>query len=326
MNTTSVNTPIMATQSNTRNKAYALEQFHALGSTIEFCLVPESTQTEACIALLKAEVEEFERRFSRFQPTSELSLINAQSGVPVRVTQEMLELFLIAQKFHSLTGGLFNPLIAHALSKAGYSVSFERISDASDFHEPTRSVRSFSECQANSEERTITLPKGLVIDFGGIGKGFLADSLQAIVKKVTADFCLSLGGDLVVSGKNEHNESWVIQVQDPFQLEKNVVQFRVPDGSWGIATSGIGKRNGMKNDHFWHHIIDPRTGKPSTSDVLSVTVIAPTTVEADVFAKTAVILGAQKGYDWITEQHAEALIITKNKQQRMTSGMKKMII
>ena len=115
---------------------------------------------------------------------------------------------------------------------------------------------------------------------------------------------------------------WSIELADPFDHERDVLTLRLRDQA--IATSGIDRRRWQRADGTWqHHLIDPRTGQPSTSDLLTATVIAPVTLDAEVYAKTVFLLGSEEGRRFVDEHPALAVcLITTAGEMTLSKTMK----
>jgi len=119
------------------------------------------------------------------------------------------------------------------------------------------------------------------------------------------------GGDIAVSGSQRDGSPWVIGVADPLHPGENLAILRV--GRRGVATSGRDYRRWKLDGGWQHHIIDPRTGKPAETDVLSATVVALNVMEAEIAAKLVLILGSQAGLAWLEAQPwLAALLVLEN--------------
>jgi thiamine biosynthesis lipoprotein len=153
--------------------------------------------------------------------------------------------------------------------------------------------------------RTILAPEGAGIDLGGIGKGRAVDRLAAILGTP----CLvNGGGDIVAAGRPHDGSAWLVGVEDPRAPERDLTVFAVNDR--GIATSSRLRRVWQQGEHRLNHLIDPRTGRPSSSDVVQATVIAPTALLADYHAKVALLLGAGRGLAYLNrEPDVEGLLV-----------------
>lgn len=303
------------------------DRFQALGSTIEGGFRGDPKATKDLWAEIRLAVSRFGDRFSRFLPGSELSQLNSHAGSSVSVSPELYALLHVARGMWERTQGLVDPTIGYALIQAGYDRSFESLKDTQKI--PTRPNAKMALVKAtmadvilHPETRTVHLPLNVSLDLGGLGKGYLLDQLVASVEAVTTDYWLSLGGDLLVSGVNEQGKPWVIGVQDPTAHAQDWAQLVPPPGRWAIATSGVTKRKGVHEGVAWHHLIDPRTGKPSNTDVLGATVLAPSALEADVMAKAVLLQGSRDGIAWAEQQpNINALVITSDRTIQSTSGM-----
>src|SRR6185436_17010833 len=153
--------------------------------------------------------------------------------------------------------------------------------------------------------RRILMPEGCGIDLGGIGKGWAVDRLAAMLGTP----CLvNGGGDVYAAGTPSDDDAWRVGVADPFRAERDLVMLRVIDR--GVATSSSLKRRWRVGDAMLHHLIDPRTGGPSNSDAVQVTVVAPTATGADYLAKVTLLRGAAGGLAGLNDEpDAEGVIV-----------------
>jgi thiamine biosynthesis lipoprotein len=138
----------------------------------------------------------------------------------------------------------------------------------------------------------VTKPEGIRLDLGGIGKGFAVDR-AAVILATTGNFLIDAGGDIFAAGDGEDGAGWLVAVSGPPPECEDIALLRLKGEA--LATSTVSVRRWQRGSRWMHHIIDPRTGEPAASDVLSASVIAPTTVEAEVIAKVAVLLGSEEG-------------------------------
>jgi thiamine biosynthesis lipoprotein len=239
----------------------------------------------------------------------------------------MIDILLKAKMMWQITDGLVDPTVGSALIAAGYDQSIEKLSDNIDEVAMTKVFhQSLTDVKIDPTKNQITLPIKTSLDFGGIGKGYLLDKLIPLVETQATDYWLSLGGDLVVSGTEESGQVWSIGVQNPLDHEHDLAKIQPLSGRWAIATSGITKRRGFRHGKKWHHLIDPRTGQPAVTDVLSGMAIAKTGLEADVYAKNVLLLGAEDGIAWAIKQgDFEALAITDKLELISTPGMKPLL-
>jgi thiamine biosynthesis lipoprotein len=259
------------------------------------------------------EVEQFfqaaHTRFTRFDPQSELCALNASQGQAFPASAQLFEAVELAAYYSAQTNGLFNPTIIGALEAAGYDRTFDELRPRSNLPEtPSSSIKSMADVKLDRSRQTITLPMGVRLDLGGIAKGWAVQ--QAAQQLAKFGPCLvDAGGDIMTVGIVPGTAHWTIEIADPFDRAQDITSLRLRDRA--VATSGIDRRRWQRGDTWQHHLIDPRTGQSSTSDLMSVTVIAPTTVEAEVYAKAVFVLGADAGLYLIeTRPMLAACVIT----------------
>ena len=269
--------------------------------------------------------EDWEQRFSRFRPDSELSQMNRSSGFPWKASREMWQVFQAARAAEEISDGMVNPLTLQALEACGYKKSFSEIQKG--LEGSALSIQN-SSCEAACSKPTIPLssvkddpachtlllPPGSGLDFGGITKGWAAH--QAMNRlKIYGPALVNAGGDIAISGLMNTGEPWKIGIDDPFNTERDLELIEV--GRAGVATSGRDYRRWLQGSQSRHHLIDPRTGEPACTDLICVTVIASDVLRAETAAKTILILGSQAGWIWLERQPAlAALLVFEDGRQR----------
>jgi thiamine biosynthesis lipoprotein len=266
-------------------------QFSAMNAEVRiFTASVDSPQT---MVAAEESFHNLERRFSRFLPDTELSYLNERRSARVRVSAEMLAVLRLCVRMHRATGGLFDPAILPSLERAGYDRSFEQVpAEGAASRAPMPARQSITQVSIDASRSAVRLPDGMRLDFGGIGKGFAVDRAATIMAPLS-DFLVDAGGDIVARGDGPSGEGWLVAVGHPLSPETELMRVVLQDEA--IATSGIVRRRWRRGGSELHHIIDPRSGEPSETDCHSVSVIAPTAVEADVFAKSAIIAGSAGG-------------------------------
>lgn len=280
----------------------------ALNSEIVLTLiVRDEAQAKSTFQLLWSTINSFEKRFSRFLPDSELSSFNASAGKPTKISPEFRKLVLSSQKFSKLTNGLYNPLVLPALQKAGYVGSWPEPSKFVDqLNYSKRQVFSYDAIKVEPESAAI--PANSALDFGGIGKGYLLDQLAELLEKnAIKSYWLYLGGDIICAGFDHEKQAWKVSIADASDEEVVTETLLNKSGSrMSVATSGVVKRKG----EGWHHIIDPRTGLPADTDVLTATIVNASGTAADIYAKSLIILGSKIAEAFTVEKKSYAIVQT----------------
>lgn len=262
---------------------------------------------------------EMERRLSRFRPDSELSRLNLRSGDEVTVSPELFRVLDAAQEFCRVTVGVFDPAVLPQLEAAGYDRSFELIPEISPDRASTPACKpagSLRQVRLDARRLTVRAPPGVRLDLGGIGKGYVVDRAAELMDEV-GDFLIDAGGDIFASGKGPDGLGWPVSVANPFDVEaEDVSVLRLWDEA--LATSTTAVRRWERGGQTLNHLIDTRTGQPIGNNVVSVSVIAPSATEADVLAKTALMLGHEKGRSLLESQRAAGLFVLGDQTCRRT--------
>jgi thiamine biosynthesis lipoprotein len=259
--------------------------------------------------------QRFESRFSRFLAGSELTRFNQRKTAAVTVSDEMHDLLSESLRLHELTGGVFNPLVLQSLERAGYDVSFENVIEAKKAPASSGPLPGLTCLELDGH--SASLPLGLRLDFGGIGKGYSVD-LAATLLAEAADYLIDAGGDIYASGLAPDGGPWYVDVADPTKPESRVDVVALSNQA--IATSWTTRRRWKTADGWAHHLIDPRTGLPAESGVIGSTVIVSRAVEADVFAKCALILGPEEGSAFLEARGAHGLLVLEDGSIRTTGN------
>ncbi len=280
--------------------------FRAMGCEMLAILEQDTESKPLILNDIPAWFEEWEETFSRFRLNSELSRLNRTFDQPVEVSEAFWDVFQTALWADELTEGLVTPTVLDAVIEAGYNRPFNDIPAyyQSAAMQPTPiQNHPLSMIVADACSHTVNLPQGVRLDFGGLAKGWAAH--QTVERLQEYGPCLmNAGGDIALSGPQADGKPWPIGVSNPFQAGTDLEVLHLK--RCGIASSGKDRRHWNRNGTPRHHIINPFTGLPAETDLLRVTVVAPTVLEAEAAAKTAFILGWQKGLEWIESRPAFA--------------------
>ncbi len=263
-------------------------------------------------------VADLERRWSRFQRTSEISLMNDCAGSPVTVSGETLGLVERALEGAHVTDGRYDPTVLGAVLRAGYDRSFELMQEATAGSGSTL-ASGWDRIAIDRTASTVTLPAGVGFDPGGIGKGYAADLLVGeLVANGASGACASLGGDLRAEGEAPGAGPWTIAIDHPLRAEPAAV---IGLGAGAVATSSRARRTWGAKGHERHHLIDPATGQPAASGLLSATAVAAEAWRAEVLAKAAFIQGFPRGLEVLTSIGAAGVVVDDDGAVHESLGM-----
>lgn len=264
-----------------------------MGSTAE--LLVWGPRAEILATRAVAHLEGLEQCWSRFRPDSALSAVNAHAGRGPQTVHGPLALALArAREAHTLTSGRFDPTILTALRALGYDRTFAKVRGRVGSAPDRAMVPGFDyvHLEGSATSMTIELAEGVGIDLGGIGKGLAADLVVADLREQGAvSVCCSLGGDIRVAGPGpDADGTWSIPVEDP-RTDRRLFSFDLLDDAIAQSSTLVRRwRRTNGSDH--HHLLDPRTGAPTATDLVGAVVTTRDAWEADVLAKTAVVAGS----------------------------------
>ena len=241
----------------------------------------------------------YDRALSRFKPESELCALNADPRAVVPASDLLRSAISAAIAAATMSDGLVDPTLLDELVSAGYRDSWDgsrRLNleatmpaVAAPRHPARPNARSrWREIAVDDRAGTITRPPGVRIDTGGTGKGHAAD-LAGTLLDGYAHWAVDCGGDVRIGGDPAAVRR--VDIEHPFTGEL-IDGFRVGDGA--VATSGLRSRIWRDSaGTVGHHLLDPATGRPSFTGLIAVTALAPTGVEAEALAKTALLSGPE---------------------------------
>jgi thiamine biosynthesis lipoprotein len=266
---------------------------------------------------------DWEQCLSRFRDTSELSQLNRAHGKWTPVSSVLWEVVDAAFLAAFQSDGLVSPALLDALEATGYDRSFDLLGAATA--RPSESaalpaVRMISRprvapwwtIERDAKAQALCLPPGMRLDLGGVAKGWAADRAARMLSR-SGPALVDAGGDIAMSGPLAGGAPWTVGVADPNAPDADLETLLIRRG--GVATSGRDYRRWQHAGRWQHHILDPRTGQPAITDVLSATVVAPSARAAEVGAKVALILGSRDGLAWIEARtELAALLVLEDGQ------------
>jgi thiamine biosynthesis lipoprotein len=255
------------------------------------------------------ELEALEHQASRFRGDSEISRLHRSKGEMFLVSDGLAEAIEAALAAARWTNGLVDPTVGGALVSLGYDrdlAAIDRDGDPSD--QPRLPAPGWGSVRL--EGRIVHLPHGITLDLGATAKGLGSDRAAAAAftdMGRTGGVLVSLGGDIAVAGRCPQGGWPVLVDEDPIAHDGSQAQVvRLIEGA--LATSSVGCRRWRRGDQDLHHIIDPRTGSPSTGPWRTASVAALTCVVANA-ASTALIVGGEEAERWLSETGLPARLV-----------------
>lgn len=258
---------------------------------------------------------------------SDVEKINENAGKKyVKVNPETFYVIKTALKYGKISGGNFDITIAPLANLWGIGTNHARVPSESQIKEVMKYI-NYRDVLLNAKDYEVKLKKqGMAIDLGGIAKGYAADEIENIMKKNGIKHALiNLGGSSVyMYGSKPDGSNWNIGIQDPFG-DKGKYFAIVSGKDMLIDTSGNYERYFIQNGKRYHHILNPFTGYPAESGVVSTTIVSTNikSIDADALSTITFILGVEKGMKLIESMPGvDAIFVTPDYKVYATSGLK----
>jgi thiamine biosynthesis lipoprotein len=281
-----------------------------MGCNFEITVVAtDSAEANLVIAIAVEEVTRIEHLISSWDAHSQTSKINDNAGIqPVKVDRELLDLIERAISISKLTDGAFDISYASMDRIWKFDGSMSEMPTEEDIQASVAKV-GFQNILINHEDTTVFLKlDGMKIGFGAIGKGYAADRAKALlVQRGITSGIINASGDMNTWGLQPNGVPWKVAITNPMDKHKAFAMLPITNGA--VVTSGNYEKYVTLNGKRYSHIIDPRTGYPSTG-IVSVTVFAPSAELADALATSVFVMGKDVGLNRIRQMpNIECIII-----------------
>lgn len=268
-----------------------------------------------------AEIERIEKLISSWDIDSETSEINRFAGMrPVKVSQELFDLIKRALNIAKITNGAFDITYA-SMDKIWKFDGSMKVFPSEEKIKNSIAKVGYQKVVLNEEDLTVYLPeKGMKIGFGAIGKGYAASrTKKLLISKGVKAGLINAGGDLTSWGTKETGEKWLVGITNP--LDKDKVFSWLPIVESSVATSGNYEKYVYFKGKKYTHIIDPRTGYP-TSGVKSVTIFAKDAELCDALATAVYVMGVDAGLHFINQlDGVDVLVVDDDSEIHKSSGV-----
>ena len=258
-------------------------------------------------------IEAIDSKLSLTKANSEVSAINANAGIgAVSVSKETYNLIKRAMELSEQTNGAFNPLIGSLTALWGIGSDHARIPSSEEI---TQLLPYTSKEHIHFDDSTSSIyldDNRTQIDLGGIGKGYASDVVaQYLEDNKVSKAIINLGGNVYVLGSKSEKESWVVGLQNP-DSDYGGYYATVDVADSAVITSGAYERFTVEDGQTYHHILDPKSGYPSSSNLLSASIISPDATLADALSTAVFVLGEDEGSALIKKMGVKAVLLTND--------------
>ena len=275
---------------------------------------------DAQAALQEAEecIQQVEGLWSVTDEDSEIYQANHSGGQPVTVSEETAEIISFALEMAQRTGGALDPTIYPVLTAWGFTTDSKQVPSQQQIAQLLEQV-GYDRIQINGSE--LTVPDGMELDLGAVGKGYTADLVTEILRRHGVSSALiSLGGNIQAIGSRPDGSDWRLGIRAPWE-SGNLGVLTVSDAA--VVTSG-GYENYFDDEQgniYWH-ILDPSTGYPADSGLQSVTIVGREGKMCDALSTALFVMGAQSAEQYWRENGGfEMLLATDSGEILITEGI-----
>lgn len=279
-----------------------------MASDLHLITVGATSHCEVAVSTALAQLDHYERCWSRFLPTSDISRINRSTGGGLAVDDATLTLLTVMANGHRITDGRFDPTVLPALAASGYAASKLDPTAVSEFTTVDGVRPAVTDVVLDVAAGMVQVPAGLTLDAGGIGKGLAADLIVAQLLHAGLDGALvSIGGDMAMAGTSPDAAGWLVTVEQPDPRDGDLCTLAISAG--GVATSSTRSRRWLHDGSERHHHIDPATSQPSTTDLATVTAIAGNGWLAEIHATAALSCGTDGVIGYLADHGLSGLAV-----------------
>lgn len=293
----------------------AESSFFAMNTYMTFTAYGE--QAEAALADAGERVTELEALWSVTEEGSEIWQANHSGGETVEVSEETAELISFALEMAEKTDGALDPTIYPVLKAWGFTTDVKQVPSQEEIDALLEYV-DYEKIVLDGN--LLTVPEGMELDLGAVGKGYAGDLAAEAVRAHGIDCAiLSLGGNIQAVGSRPDGTDWRIGLRSPWE-DGTLGVLRISDSA--VVTSG-GYENYFEDEDgsvYWH-ILDPETGCPADSGLLSVTIICPQGRMGDALSTALFVMGPQKAEEyWRENGDFEMILVTDEGEILITEG------
>ena len=281
-------------------------------------LVAYGEDGQEALAAAAREINRLEQELSRTVCTSYIYKLNENGSAAV--SEETANLLKNALDYSAATGGLFDMTVAPLVSLWGITTDSPRVPSQSEMDALLPLVGSD---HVHLDGQTVTLDAGCAVDLGGIAKGYASDRVAQVLKQyAVTGAAVSLGGNVYVCGQKPDGTAWSVAVQDPKKTDAYAMTLDLTD-VFAVTSGGYQRYFTDADGTVYQHILDPRTGYPAQTDLLSVTVIGQNGTMADAYSTALYVMGEQAACDFWRQSGGafDLVLITADGRVLYTPGL-----
>lgn len=263
------------------------------------------------------------QRLSWREEASEIGQMNLLAGkepyknISPEVSGYLTDILDIADK----SGGALDPTVGNISRLWDFGGGYERLPESEEI---AAALEKTGWEKLVIAENSIFLPEGMSLDIGAVGKGIGADRAAEFIKSQEdiEGAVIALGGSIALIGSRPDRAPWKLAIANPRGKEGEILGVLKLSGECFLSTSGDYEKYFMADKKRYHHILNPKTGYPAESGLISVTVVCDSGLKSDGLSTACFVLGLEQGMELLKEYGAEGVFVDEGKNVYLTEGLK----
>ncbi|MDU7243189.1 FAD:protein FMN transferase [Clostridium sp.] len=269
-------------------------------------------------------VKELESTLSINENGTLVDKINESAGIePVKVDYDTYTVIKKGLEYAKLSNGLFDISVGPIVKLWNIGLPEAKVPTQEEIDSRIPLV-GYSDVELNDEENTVFLKRqGMMIDLGGVAKGYTADVISDILtEEGVKSAIIDLGGNIFAHGSKVDGSTWRIGIQNPFSDRGDIIG-TITVKNKSIVTSGIYERYIEKDGIKYHHILSPKTGYPYENEIAGITIISDKSSDGDALSTSVFAMGVEEGMKFVnTQEGIDAIFVTKDNKIYITDGIR----
>lgn len=269
-------------------------------------------------------VKELESTLSINENGTLVDKINESAGIePVKVDYDTYTVIKKGLECAKLSNGLFDISVGPIVKLWNIGLPEAKVPTQEEIDSRIPLV-GYSDVELNDEENTVFLKRqGMMIDLGGVAKGYTADVISDILtEEGVKSAIIDLGGNIFAHGLKVDGSTWRIGIQNPFSDRGDIIG-TITVKNKSIVTSGIYERYIEKDGIKYHHILSPKTGYPYENEIAGITIISDKSSDGDALSTSVFAMGVEEGMKFVnTQEGIDAIFVTKDNKIYITDGIR----
>lgn len=299
------------------------QESYQIGTYITISIYDEKEVPSTVFDEIFYTIYDFEKMMSKNIEMTNVDQINDSAGVaPVEVPEVLYDVIALSISYGEMSNGLFDVSIGPVVNLWGIGTDDAAIPDGDELKAAMEKV-DYRKIELDPDKSTVFLPEeGMVLDLGAVAKGYIADEVKKVIQKNGYESAIiNLGGNVLTVGLKPNSDHWSVGVRDPQSEMGGLVGIlNLEDNA--IVSSGVYERFFIKDNVRYHHLINPETGYPEQSNLLSISIVTGASVDGDALSTAGFLMGFEKGYDFIESiEGVDAMFVLDDGSIYMTSGI-----